>query len=978
MLMKICFRRLKNIALASIFLFYGILALAQEIIPEESRWSIVASYTITGKASGLAWDGQYLYFGIYGANGGRVFRFDPVSGQEQLLFNNPQISNSYGMTYDGQYLWIIDQPSGSANPALAKKLSMTGEILETFPLPDHYMSGIAYDNGNFWACTYYPDPGKVYKVTPQSTVLKQFVPPNNQPWDACLQGQYLWIADYYAYNLCKVDTITGAVVSCHPSQSQRPAGVVWDGSYLWYVDGPLGGPSKLYKVDLGGSGTPQIHLPVTTYSFGNVAIGDSAVWNMFVGNTGTAPLSVNGLQIPGSAPIFSWTTFPKIVSPGQYTSIQVIYKPTVQGPLNVVMGVLSNDPITPVANVTLTGNAVYIGPTIQLPTTSYNYGNVRVNAWTRWYFDIKNVGNTNLIVTQIVSDNPAFTIDPVHVFPMTIVPLETRKVGVWFNPIAPEVYQGILTIFSNDLMNPAVPLTLTGTGLEQPYPMGEPFWYYLISTSWDNSPKAIKSIADISGDGVDDVIVCSEDNYIRCFNGNSSGVADIFWQLMIYSGNVYQQMALDIHPDINGDGYEDVVVGTTGGDRSVVAISGKTGQQIWKFQTSSMWGSGGWVYQVDARRDYNGDGVNDVLAAAGNDSNGTGPRRAFCLNGLTGTLLWDNFITGPGFSVISIPDVNGDGTPDAFAGGSNASESQGRVVCINGANGSTFWTLTTSGTSVWALDLLDDITGDGIPELVAGTFNGYYYAYNPVNGSVVFSGSMGGSPIITRIIRLDDVNGDGYSDFVIGSSSNNCVVVNGFNGNNIWIRPLAEKPWNVARINDINGDAINDVIAGTLYQNNFVYFLDGTTGNELKSINYLEAVDALTTIPDINGDLSMEVVVGGRNGKVYCYSGGTDTWTHVPEVPHHRVSYSMNAWPNPFNGLLHIVVHSPVDDRLQVSVISAGGLAVRDLGTWPVSRGENILTWNGCNEQGLPVQPGVYFVVLTNSQYFKAIKVIRQ
>ena len=28
-------------------------------------WSIVETYTIPGKASGLAWDGTYIYFGIY-------------------------------------------------------------------------------------------------------------------------------------------------------------------------------------------------------------------------------------------------------------------------------------------------------------------------------------------------------------------------------------------------------------------------------------------------------------------------------------------------------------------------------------------------------------------------------------------------------------------------------------------------------------------------------------------------------------------------------------------------------------------------------------------------------------------------------------------------------------------------------------------------------------------------------------------------
>ena len=53
---------------------------------------------------------------------------------------------------------------------------------------------------------------------------------------------------------------------------------------------------------------------------------------------------------------------------------------------------------------------------------------------------------------------------------------------------------------------------------------------HIINTSWDNSVKAILAIPDISGDGVEDVIVGWEDNFVRCFNGNASGSADILWE----------------------------------------------------------------------------------------------------------------------------------------------------------------------------------------------------------------------------------------------------------------------------------------------------------------------------------------------------------------------------------------------------------------------------------------------------------------
>ena len=945
--------------------------------PEETKdWSIVATYQISGKASGLAWDGQYLYYGIYGQYGDRVYQFDPATGQEQLLYSSPEIGDSYGMTYDGEFLWIIDQPSGSSNPALAKKLSASGAILETFPLPDHYMSGIAYDDGDFWVCTYYPDPGRVYKVTPQGTILNQFVPPDNQPWDACLQGGFLWVVDYYAYTICKLDTATGAVVECHQTENERPSGIVFDGQYLWYVDGPLGGGSTLYKVDLGGAGTPQISVPVTSWNYGNVAVGDSSVWEMSVGNTGTAALTIEGLMVPNAVPVFSWETFPITLEPGEFTGIEMIFRPTEPGSLNTDFQILSTDPINPQINVNLTGEALLVGPSIVVPVTTHNYGNVRMNATTRWFFEVSNIGNEELIIESINIDEPAFYLDEGLNFPVQISPLETVLFGVWFHPPLTGPFNGNLTINHSDPGSPSIDIALSGTGFYNSYMMGEPFWNYTINNSWDNSPKALHSIADISGDDVDDVIVCSEDYFVRCFNGNSHGTADILWEYDIYTGNVYQQQALAIHPDANDDGFQDVIIGTTG-IGTVKAISGKTGQPVWSFSTA-LWGSGGWVYMVDAARDFNNDGINDVLACAGNDGNGTGPRRAFCINGSTGALMWDNFFNGPGFSVISINDVNGDGIPDAIGGASNVQETQGKVVGINGANGSALWSQTTAGSSVWGLTIISDINSDGIPEIAAGDFMGNYYAYNPVNGAVLFSNSIGGSPIITRMFTLEDVNADGYKDVLFGSSSSNCVVVSGLDGSNIWLKPLADKAWNVAPIADLKGDAINDVIVGTLFSNNFVYFLDGTSGVVLESVNYGEAIDAITTIPDVNDDGSMEVVAGGRNGKVICYAGGWEAAISIGENYEKVTSLNFSASPNPFIQNVVISIETNIAAKLDVSIITAGGLQVKDLGNVSIEPGTHYIGLDGRDESGQVMKSGLYFAIITNGRYSSAVKLIKQ
>lgn len=863
-------------------------------------WSIVASYTIPGKASGLAWDGVYLYFGIYGSNGDHVYQFDPSTGTASLLFTNPAIDDSYGMTYDGTHLWIIDQPASSANPALATELDMSGNILSTITLPDHYMSGIAYDGGDFWVCTYYPDPGTTYKVDNTGSPQSQFVPPADQPWDICLEGSNLWIADYNANMLYQTDQ-NGTVLQQHPSENIKPAGIVFDGNYLWYVDGQLSSNSTLYKVDLGGAGTPAINIPERSHDYGTVTTGTSETWNMQVQNIGTADLTITGLVIPSGQPISSTFNPPQVIQPGNSMNIPVTYEPTVPGTLNTSITVQSSDPINPQEDVALLGEAVNPGPSIVIAQNSHDYGLVRMNAFTRWFLEIENIGSETLTISEINSSEEVFIVDQDQVFPIELAPLELVEVGIWFNPVGPGQvqYSGELEIISNDQAHNPLLVQLQGECNDTQWPMGEPLWYYFIEENYDNSPKAIHPLQDITGDGVDEVVVCAEDNYIRCFNGNSSGLADVMWEAYVYSGNVAYQNDLTVIPDINGDGFQDVVVGTTGGDRSVIALSGKTGGVLWKFQTSTYGGVGGWVYQVDVNYDYNGDAFPDVLAAV-SDGDGSGPARIFAVDGKTGDVIWDCYTGGPNFSVIGVRDFNGDNIPDAIGGASDASEYYGFVYGIDGANGSIQWTFEAGGSSVWALGQLNDLNGKGVQDIIAGDFGGNFYFLDAENGDELYAGSLGFSNIILRFAELDDVNGDGHPDFVPAYSGTNATVLNGLDGSNIWFQALADKAWNVARIGDVSGDGINDIIAGTLFSNNFCYFLDGVDGEVLHSIPYNEPIDALNSIPDIVGDKSMEMVAGGRYGKIYCYSGGLNSVVGIPEIPVSK-ELEVNVYPNPVN-----------------------------------------------------------------------------
>jgi hypothetical protein len=567
-----------------------------------------------------------------------------------------------------------------------------------------------------------------------------------------------------------------------------------------------------------------------------------------------------------------------------------------------------------------------------------------------------------------------FIIDESVEFPISISTLNSVMVGIWFNPQEESNYGGKLSIESNDPNNNPYYVNIAGDGLLKNWLIGESLWNYYINVGFDNSPKAITPIADVTGDGIDDVIVCSEDYFIRCFNGNSSGTADVMWEYEVYSGYVYDQTGLTTIEDINNDGYEDVIVGTTGGDRSIVAISGKTGEQIWKHQTNE-YGLGGWVYAVNTDFDYNGDGLNDVLAAAGDDYEGLGPKRIYCLDAMDGLSIWETFLGGPAFGVIGVEDFTGDGQADVLAGASNDPETQGRIIGIDGSNGNIEFDRATAGTSVWALMQLDDINGDGVKDISAGDFGGNYYFIDPTNNSEIFQGAISGS-LILRFEKMNDVNNDGYSDILVAHSKANGIVINGYDGSNIWLHSIWDKSWNVAVIDDITGDDINDALIGTLYVDNYCYYLDGVDGSEIHKIDYENPVDALNSIPDIVGDGTMEMVVGGRYGNLTCFSGGVDIWVGQPHHADNQL-HSVSVFPNPFTDFININVDLDNDDYLECSVIDLSGKTVAIVGSGNYIKGKHMFTWSGMSTSGEDLHQGFYIIQIVTTKGTTSRKVAK-
>ena len=100
-----------------------------EVQRGSSGWTIVDSFIVPEGASGLAFDGTDLYCGIYGVDGGRIYRINPNSGAVTPVFVGYQ-EDAFGLTYDGEHLWTTDHQGSSSTPAFAMKLDWNGDVIE--------------------------------------------------------------------------------------------------------------------------------------------------------------------------------------------------------------------------------------------------------------------------------------------------------------------------------------------------------------------------------------------------------------------------------------------------------------------------------------------------------------------------------------------------------------------------------------------------------------------------------------------------------------------------------------------------------------------------------------------------------------------------------------------------------------------------------------------------------------------------------
>jgi hypothetical protein len=226
-------------------------------------------------------------------------------------------------------------------------------------------------------------------------------------------------------------------------------------------------PTNL-SVALSGTGatatTPQLTASATSVSFGTVTVNTGTTSPLTLTSSGTAPVTISGVTVSGSGYSLAGSPLPLTLNPGQTTTLQLTFDPTVAGAVTGSL-VINSNAISGAVLIALSGTGtVPPSPQLTVSPISMTFGNVTVNTISSAQVTLSSTGTVPVTVSAATLSGAGFAASGAT-FPVTINPGLAVTIQVQFDPTVAGAASGQLKITSNSATNSTAIVQITGTGV---------------------------------------------------------------------------------------------------------------------------------------------------------------------------------------------------------------------------------------------------------------------------------------------------------------------------------------------------------------------------------------------------------------------------------------------------------------------------------------------------------------------------------